>query len=103
MNSCGDFLKKCREAQNLSQKDVSTHLGYNTSQFISNWERGLSQPPIPTIRTLAKLYKVEADVLFNVILEAQVELVRQSLRQKFVEDYSKVSVAAKDKRPRAGL
>jgi transcriptional regulator with XRE-family HTH domain len=105
MNSCGDFLKRCREAQNLSQKDVSTHLGYNTSQFISNWERGLSQPPIPTIRTLAKLYKIEADVLFNVILETQVELVRKSLRQKFIEDHSKSSLAIKEKekRPRASL
>ena len=89
MNKCGDFLKKCREAQGLSQRDVSTQLGYNTSQFISNWERGLSQPPIPSLRKLAKLYKIDAETLFNVILEAQVEIVRTTLREKFVEENSR--------------
>ena len=91
MNKCGNFLKKCRETQGLSQKDVSAQLGYNTSQFISNWERGLSQPPIPSLRKLAKLYKIDAEVLFNVILEAQVELVRHTLREKFVEENLKTS------------
>lgn len=93
MNKCGDFLKKSREAQGLSQRDVSAHLGYNTSQFISNWERGLSQPPIPVLRKLALFYKVDAETLFNVILEAQVEIVRNSLREKFVEGYSHIKEA----------
>jgi transcriptional regulator with XRE-family HTH domain len=84
VKKCGDFLKTSREAQGLSQRDVSTALGYNTSQFISNWERGLSLPPIPTLRKLAKVYKIDAEVLFNVILEAQVELETQNLKEKFV-------------------
>lgn len=96
MNKCGDFLKTSREAQGLSQRDVSTELGYNTSQFISNWERGLSQPPIPTLRKLAKLYKIDAETLFNVILEAQVEIVRNSLREKFAEASSRTT---KEKNP----
>lgn len=87
MKKCGDFLKQSRETQGLSQKDISTMLGYNTSQFISNWERGLSLPPIPTLRKLAKVYKIDPDVLFNVILEAQVQSVTQSLKEKFVAEY----------------
>jgi transcriptional regulator with XRE-family HTH domain len=93
VKKCGDFLKMSREAQGLSQRDVSTAMGYNTSQFISNWERGLSLPPIPTLRKLAKVYRVDADTLFNVILEAQVEMVTASLTEKFE--------AEKIKRPRA--
>ncbi|KYG66652.1 hypothetical protein AZI86_06295 [Bdellovibrio bacteriovorus] len=87
VKKCGDFLKQSREAQGLSQKNISTMLGYNTSQFVSNWERGLSMPPIPTLRKLAKVYKIDAEVLFNVILEAQVESVTQSLKEKFVAEY----------------
>jgi transcriptional regulator with XRE-family HTH domain len=83
VKKCGDFLRETRENQGLSQKDVSEAMGYNTSQFISNWERGLSLPPIPALRKLAKLYKIDADDLFNVILEAQVDLVTQSLKEKF--------------------
>lgn len=91
MTKYGEFLKKSREAQGLSQKDVSTHLGYNTSQFISNWERGISQPPVSILRTLAKLYQIDAETLFNVLLEAQIEMVRTSLREKFTEESERVS------------
>lgn len=83
MNKCGTFLRASREKQNLSQKEVSVHLGYNTSQFISNWERGLSEPPVPVIKTLAKLYKIDPEALFEVILEAHLEGVEKSLRLKF--------------------
>ncbi|WII72777.1 helix-turn-helix transcriptional regulator [Bdellovibrio sp. 22V] len=86
MNKCGDFLKKSREAQNLSQKDVASFFEYNTPQFISNWERGLSLPPVPTIRKLAKLYKISAEKLFELILEEQLFLTEKSLREKFEED-----------------
>ncbi|MBV2169420.1 MAG: helix-turn-helix domain-containing protein [Bdellovibrio sp.] len=96
MNKCGDFLRNCREAQGLSQRDVANELGYNTAQFISNWERGVSQPPIPTLKKLAKIYKIDADVLFNVILEAQIEIVRQTLRERFVEENKAASSAERE-------
>lgn len=91
MKKCGEFLKQSREAQGLSQKDVSDVMGYNTSQFISNWERGLSLPPIPTLRKLAKVYNINAEILFNVILEAQVEMVTKSLKEKFLAERMRVS------------
>lgn len=98
MKKCGEFLKKSREAQGLSQKDVSTVLGYNTSQFISNWERGLSLPPIPTLRKLAKVYGIDAETLFNVILEAQVEMVTKSLKRKFGVERAKTSRSSSSSR-----
>lgn len=89
MKKCGDFLRKSRENQKLSQSEVSSHLGYSTPQFISNWERGVSQPPVVIIKTLAKLYKIDAEVLFNIILDEQIEATRKSLRQKFMSSSSK--------------
>lgn len=89
MKKCGEFLKQSREAQGLSQRDVSDALGYNTSQFISNWERGLSLPPIPVLRKLAKVYNVDAEVIFNAILEAQVEMVTQNLKEKFIAEHGR--------------
>lgn len=90
MNKCGTFLRASREKQNLSQKEVSAHLGYNTSQFISNWERGLSEPPVPVIKTLAKLYKIDPEALFEVILQAHLEAVEKTLRHKFVQENVKL-------------
>lgn len=38
------FLRRVRINGNKTQVEVGKHLGY-TSQFIANWERGVSKPP----------------------------------------------------------
>lgn len=38
-----ELLKEKRLAAHISQKTVAEKLGYTTAQFISNWERGVSQ------------------------------------------------------------
>lgn len=82
-NKLAQFLKDKRTHSGLSQKDVATKLGYSTSQFISNWERGISQPPINTLRTLAQMYNVSADQMFNVLLEETMVQVQADLKKKF--------------------
>ena len=83
MKKSADFLKECRESRNLSQKEVATQLGYSTSQFISNWERGQSQPPISKIRELAAIYKIDVQLIFDLILEDHVEEVKKSFTNRF--------------------
>lgn len=78
-----DFLKSKRVVAGLSQKDVASHLGYSTSQFISNWERGISQPPLNTLRRIANLYKISPDEMFNVLLRSTIEQVERDLKRKF--------------------
>ena len=80
------FLKEKRVQSGLSQKDVATKLGYSTSQFISNWERGISHPPLNTLRSLSNLYKINPDEMFDVLLKATVAQVEVELKKKF---YSK--------------
>jgi len=82
-NKLAQFLKEKRTQSGLSQKDVATKLGYSTSQFISNWERGISQPPINTLRTLANMYNVTAEQMFNVLLEETMVQVQADLKRKF--------------------
>lgn len=77
------FLKTKRESAGLSQKEVSDKLGYSTPQFISNWERGLSAPPIPAIEVVANLYKIDPGDLFNLILEATVSQVAENMKRQF--------------------
>ncbi len=86
------FLKEKRTLVGLSQKEVATKLGYSTSQFISNWERGISQPPIHTLRTLAKMYGVAADQMFQVLVTATVDQVQEDLRQKFYANEASDSI-----------
>jgi transcriptional regulator with XRE-family HTH domain len=81
-----EFLKSRRSQVGLSQKDVAKSLGYSTSQFVSNWERGISQPPVSVLRRLADLYKIDAEEMFKVLLETTVSQVEVDLKKKF---YSK--------------
>lgn len=50
----GTWFKHKRVQADLSQGDIARDLNYSTSQFISNWERGLSLPPRPCIPKLSK-------------------------------------------------
>jgi transcriptional regulator with XRE-family HTH domain len=77
------FLKDKRIITGFSQKDVAQKLHYSTSQFISNWERGVSQPPLNTLRKLAEIYKIDVDVMFNVLLETTIAQVEVDLKRKF--------------------
>lgn len=81
--SLSEFLKEKRTHAGLSQKDVAEKLGYSSAQFISNWERGLSSPPMHTLKKLAEMYNVNVDEMFDVILETTLEQVRMDLQKKF--------------------
>lgn len=82
-NDFSVFLKNKRIAAGHSQKDVADKLGYSTPQFISNWERGISQPPVNSLKRLADLYNTSADELFEVALATTIQEVSQDLKRKF--------------------
>lgn len=81
--SLADFLQESRLNANLSQRDVADQLGYSTPQFISNWERGVSQPPISSLKKLAELYKISATELFDVVLSTTLVEVQEDMKRKF--------------------
>lgn len=82
-NMLAEFLKQKRIAAGLSQRDVADKLGYSTPQFISNWERGVSRPPINALKKLGELYKISSDTLFEVTLDSTVQEITEDLRRKF--------------------
>lgn len=82
-NQLGCFLKDRRSSAGLSQADVAKKLGYTTSQFISNWERGLSTPPIEVLKILAEMYEVPPDQMFKAVLDSAVHRVTFNLKRKF--------------------
>lgn len=77
------FLKDKRETVGLSQKQVADKLGYTTPQFVSNWERGVSSPPLKTLKKIGELYNVSSDELFKVTLETTIQQVTMDLKRKF--------------------
>jgi transcriptional regulator with XRE-family HTH domain len=78
-----DFLREKRLASGQSQGVVAKKLGYTSAQFVSNWERGLSSPPVHTLRKLCDIYQIPIDVLFNITLKTMIHEQTLDLRKKF--------------------
>lgn len=70
----GKYLRHQRIERGFSQSEVAKKLGYSTAQFISNWERGMSSPPVKTLRKLAQLYQISPAEMFKVLQE---EFIRE--------------------------
>ena len=82
MNKLGTILKEKREAAGLSQLDVSKSLGYTTPQFISNWERGISTPPVKTIKKIEKIYRQQfAHEVYNAMVEDGVNKLKSKFKK----------------------
>jgi transcriptional regulator with XRE-family HTH domain len=79
----GQYLKSLRESKKLTQFGVASELGYETAQFISNWERGVSMPPIPVIKKIALMYGISEGDLKEKYIEQSLTLFEKSLRDKF--------------------
>ncbi|MFN7905398.1 MAG: helix-turn-helix domain-containing protein [Pseudobdellovibrionaceae bacterium] len=78
-----EYLFTARSKSGLTQNDVAKALGYSTPQFISNWERGLSHPPLESLRKLASMYKISAEELFKVFLHSSLEQTEANLIKQF--------------------
>ncbi len=63
----GKFIKEKRVDAGLTQRDVASHLKYTTAQFVSNWERGISMPPLEALPRLSKLLEVPAKDFIKVM------------------------------------
>lgn len=64
MNQIAIKLKEARKKAGLSQLQVSLKIGISRSN-ISKYENGDLEPNIDTLQKLIKLYKINANYLFD--------------------------------------
>ena len=86
-HTLGTYLRKAREDNKLSQRQVADALRYTSPQFISNFERGLCSPPLNKLRVLIDLYELNANKVMGLILDEQKKhlernLVKRSRKQR---------------------
>ncbi len=77
----GDFLKSMRQKSGLTQQDLANKLSYSTAQFISNWERGISLPPLEVLPKLSNLCKISARTLVETLFQYQEEVLKVHKKQ----------------------
>lgn len=63
------YLREKRIQKNLTQSEVAEKLGYSSPQFVSNWERGLCNPPLEAIATLIDMYDLPKREVVELLLE----------------------------------
>lgn len=80
-----NYFKTLRLNAGLSQRAVSDKLGYTSSQFVSNWERGLCGFPPSKISKAAKIFGTTPTQLINqIVYEYRMTLVHEATRNRKV-------------------
>jgi len=79
----GEVLRELRTNAGISQGRVAQVLGYKSAQFVSNWERGLSEPPIETLATLAELFQISSDSILETYIWFRLQELERDIRAKF--------------------
>jgi len=80
----GSFVKEMRLRSGLTQDELARKLSYSSAQFVSNWERGISLPPLDIMAKLCVVCKTSPDDLVDVLYSYQEEVLKlqkQELRK----------------------
>lgn len=73
MKKLKDIIKMKRLEKGFSQSSLAKILGYSSGQFVSNWERGESYPPVDRLAKMSLLFEMDDIVLFNLYVEESVK------------------------------
>lgn len=76
----GQFLREGRLKAGLTQRTVSLKLGYSSAQFISNFECGVSTPPLKKMKELVSMYRLDIERLIELTTECQKNILRTELK-----------------------
>jgi transcriptional regulator with XRE-family HTH domain len=90
-NQLGNFLKVSREKVNLSQFEVSEQFKLNTPQCISNWETGRTSPPMKHLAKLCRLYNIDMNKLFDLLVDYSLEQTKSKMDKEFQKITKRIS------------
>lgn len=74
-----ELLKQARIDAGISQGELAKHLGYTSSQFVSNWERGFCEPPINRLCEIADFLSVEKALIKKTLMAEYEERIDKAL------------------------
>lgn len=78
----GQYLQEMRIRADLTQREVSSTLGYSSAQFISNFERGISTPPLKKLKVLIQMYRMPVERVMSLILEGERDILASALQSR---------------------
>lgn len=78
----GKYLAELRKRRGLTQRDVSAAMGYSTAQYISNFERGRTLPPMRRIGEIVRLLRADRKRVARILIAAQKKEVLRAVMGK---------------------
>lgn len=78
------MIKEKRLEKKISQVKLAKFLGYSSGQFVSNWERGESYPPMDRLAKMALLFEVPKENLIDLFLAEYSE----SKKKEYLKAYA---------------
>lgn len=82
-NSLSAVIKAARTAKGLSQEELARLLGYDSGQFVSDWERGHSAIPMKKLAEVCTLLELDRDHLFDLLLDYSITRLSDSMHKEF--------------------
>jgi transcriptional regulator with XRE-family HTH domain len=87
----GNYFRDKRLERGMTQEEISRFLGYNSKQIVSNWERGICNPPMDIIGKLIKVLDLDSEEVLNLFMN----ITRKELTERFsLETLSKEKKAS---------
>jgi transcriptional regulator with XRE-family HTH domain len=75
-----DILKKHRRDKRLQQKEISDKLGYASAQFVSNWERGISEPPLKDAAQVCEMLDISKAKYKQILINRYKDQIEEAFR-----------------------
>ncbi|MEZ0390713.1 MAG: helix-turn-helix domain-containing protein [Pseudobdellovibrionaceae bacterium] len=85
------FLKTKRLEEGLTQAEVADAIGGIHSQFVSNWERGVSSPPGYCIQKLIEVLHLNREELVRAMLQDSKAVIEAKVYPKKAKARQKTS------------
>lgn len=83
INKTGLFIRQQRMNIGITQNELADVFGFRTPQFVSNWERGRSSPPMHTLAKLCDVLKVSKEALISKMLDDSTERFKFKINKAF--------------------
>ncbi len=93
--SVGARIKQARENKGLTQAELGTLINA-TGSAITNYERGISHPKEPLLLALMKALDVDANYLFQDVIDLKSDIKLTLAEQQLINNYRKLSPYSKE-------
>lgn len=78
----GKLIREKREARDMTQLEVSKLLGYETSQFVSLFERGMSKVPNDVLAKLIHILGLNRHYIYKMMIDDYSQRIKKELGVK---------------------